>query len=568
MNKTGSITLEDLFDDPSLSRADKAERLVAYQTSLKAAHADSASGRVRMQMTEDGGKQLVRGMDSGRAALVMENLTKSLSPDQLAGVADDITALKGMLGGDLNKASDWTPTNPVSTGLVPYDLEAPAKFLVPKYTPLRNTIPRVKGQGNARQYKRITSITNSAQPGGAARVLPFFNSMTKTATFGSPNNLTLNRPGKIEYTGDDQTRKYVELGFSDMVAWKAQWQGLGFEDLRSLSHTAVLWSHMMGEEAAMLMGRGATTGGYLGSVSAPTISASNAGTGGSLGADTYQCYVVALTGQGQSLASALSATTTSGSTSTITVAVTTETAGAIYYALYVGDGAAGFANARFQRYFVGNTVTITTFDAAGALGVDADGSFSADAWDGFYAVLSDTAQTGYLKRVNGAFSQTTPGVELDTALSRMHVNNGADPEQVWMTGGLRASYSQLMRVGGASGAASGYRTTTVTGDGTAVMGSAVTGHVNPATGNVVDVLVHRFALPGTVLIRSLSLPLQDSNVPAPVAMVNVQDYMGLDWPIIQMSFDVSTYQMGTMIHYAPRWSGLLVGVTDDNPNLV
>lgn len=563
-----TITLEELFADPGMSRADRAAALVQYKDALKAAHADTAAGRVHMSMTEDGGKALSRGLAPQAAGELLDRLNKSLSPDQLSGMSGDLAQLKTLIQGDIMKASDWTPTNPVSTGLVPYDLEAPAKFLVPKYTPLRNTIPRVKGQGNARQYKRITSITNSQQPGGAGRVLPFFNSMTKTATFGSPNNLTLNRPGKIEYTGDDQTRKYVELGFSDMVAWKAQWQGLGFEDLRSLSHTAVLWSHMMGEEAAILMARGATTGGYLGSVSAPVISASNAGTGGSLAADTYQCYVVALTGQGQSLASALSATTTSGATSTITVAVTTEPAGAIYYALYVGDGAAGFANARFQRFFVGNTVTITTFDATGALGVDADSSFSADAWDGFYSVLSDTAQAGYFKRVNGAFSQTTPGTELDTALTRMHVNNGADPEQVWMTGGLRSSYSQLMRVGGASGAASGYRTTVTTGDGSAILGAAVTGHVNPATQTVVEVLVHRFALPGTVLIRSLSLPLQDSNVPAPAAIVNVQDYMGLDWPIIQMSFDVSTYQMGTMVHYAPRWSGLLVGFTDDNPNLI
>lgn len=560
------ITLEDLFDVPGMSRAERAAQLVRYQDSLKSAHADTANGRVHMRMTEDGSKTLVKGLSSDRQAVVLDNLEKSLSPDALAGVAEDISYLKSLAQADITK--DWTPTNPVSTGLVPYDLEGPSKFLVPKYTPLRNTIPRVKGQGNARQYKRITSITNSAQPGGAARIMPFFNSMTATATFGSPNNLTLNRPPKISYTGDDQTRKYVELGFSDMVAWKAQWQGLGFEDLRSLSHTAVLWSHMMGEEAAMLMGRGATSGGYLGSVSAPTISAANAGTGGTIAADTYHCYVVALTGMGQSLASAVASTTTAGATSTITVTVTSAPAGAIYYALYVGDGAAGFANARFQRYFTGDAITITTWSGTGALGVDADTTFSDGAWDGFYAVQSDPNQSGYFLRHNGTFSTTTPGTEFDTALTRMHVNNGADPEQIWMTGGLRAAYSQLMRVGGASGAASGYRTTTVTGDGSAIMGTAVTGHVNPATQTVVDVLVHRFALPGTALIRSLSLPLQDSNVPAPVAMVNVQDYMGLDWPIIQMSFDVSTYQMGTMIHYAPAWSGLIVGIEDDNSSLV
>jgi len=38
--------------------------------------------------------------------------------------------------------------------------------------------------------------------------------------------------------------------------------------------------------------------------------------------------------------------------------------------------------------------------------------------------------------------------------------------------------------------------------------------------------------------------------------------MALDWPVIQMSYDVSTYWMGTMIHYAPAWSGLILGITN------
>lgn len=55
--------------------------------------------------------------------------------------------------GDIAKAATIT----TSTGLVAYDLEAPAKNLYPVLTPLRNRIPRVtksSGAGTAANWKR------------------------------------------------------------------------------------------------------------------------------------------------------------------------------------------------------------------------------------------------------------------------------------------------------------------------------------------------------------------------------------------------------------------------------
>lgn len=551
---TAVQTLREMFDDCATD-VERVQRFESYKEELTKSARATETGMVWM---DPGDRQLSRGIRPSRAQAVIQDLIKSVGPDVVASLGQDLEALRGSFQTDITK--DWTPTNPVSNGLVPYDLEAPAKVLVPKYTPLRNTLPRQKGQGNARQYKRILSFTNSGQ--ASASVLPFFDSATQTATFGGPGNLTLNRPPKISYTGDNQTRSYVELGFSDQVNFKAQFQGLGFDNLRGLSHTAVLWSHLMGEERAILYGRGATTGGYLGSVSAPSgVTTATATTGGTIAAATYSIYVVALTGTGQSAPSTVATQVTTGSTSTITVTVGTEPAGAIYYALYIGT-TAGITNATLQRTFIGNTVTITAYTTTGIAGVAADSSFSSLAYDGFYTVQSDSAQTGYLLRVNGALSTTNPGSEFDTALVSMWTANGADPDEIWMTGAGRTAYGQLARVGGASGAASGYRTNAVTGDGSLTMGAAVTGHVNPGTGKVVDVKAHRFALPGTALIRSLTLPLQDAEIPSPVSMINVQDYMALEWPVIQMSYDTSTYQMGTMVHYAPAWSGLLLGITN------
>ncbi len=70
---------------------------------------------------------------------------------------DDYSMAKSAGNADFESfAKEWSLTNPISTGLVPYDLEAPAKLLTPRPTPLRNSIPRVKGQGANRQFKVIS----------------------------------------------------------------------------------------------------------------------------------------------------------------------------------------------------------------------------------------------------------------------------------------------------------------------------------------------------------------------------------------------------------------------------
>ena len=51
----------------------------------------------------------------------------------------------------------------MSTGLVWYDLQAPAKNLYPTVTPLRNSLPRVQrpNPGDAARWKQVTALTGS-----------------------------------------------------------------------------------------------------------------------------------------------------------------------------------------------------------------------------------------------------------------------------------------------------------------------------------------------------------------------------------------------------------------------
>ncbi len=538
------------------SPADLVTKFEAYKAALTQSHADSHSGRV---WRDPETRVLHKGIAPDRGALLMELLQKSLTADQLTSFEDDIRVLAGNLMPDLQK--DWTGTSPMST--VPYDLQAPAKWLAPLNTPLRNRLPRTKGMGGAAEYRRVLTVTNSV-PG--SKTMPFFDSSTQTATFGGPGNLTLNRPSKITNTGDVQTRAYRELGFSDSVTWRGFLTSLGFDNLLSLSQTALLFAHLMGEEWTLLAARGTAAGGagYLGAVSAPSgLVTDTETTGGTIPADDYFVYVVGLNGQGQTAPSTVASQTTTGATSTIEVTVGTEPDGALRYALYVGT-TTGITNATLQTTFTGNTHSLTTYTTTGAAGVATDSSFSALSYDGFYAVQSDPAQSGYIRRLNGDFSTTSPGTEFDTMLTEMWTNtNGAcRPDEIWLTGAGRTAYGQLMRIGGDSGAASGYRTTVQTGDGNVIAGAAVTGHVNPASGTIVDIMAHPDAIAGTALALSRTIKIPASHVPAPVEIRCVQDYAGINWPDVQMTKDSSTYAIQTMLHYAPEHSGLIMGITN------
>jgi hypothetical protein len=65
---------------------------------------------------------------------------------------------------------------------------------------------------------------------------------------------------------------------------------------------------------------------------------------------------------------------------------------------------------------------------------------------------------------------------------------------------------------------------------------------------------------GCALIRSETLPIPDSEVSETAKVVNVQEYMSIDWPVVQFTYDSSTYQFGTLVHYAPAWSGMIAGI--------
>lgn len=495
---------------------------------------------------------------------------KSLAPDALAGLNNAIASQRLALQ-DMQK--DITLTSPLSTSFAAFDLEAPAKLLTPRPTPLRNRIPRKKGVGTSHRIKRITGYTGTGT-GGQGQIWPGVTESTTTA-FGSIN---FERGSKISYTSDDIILPYNSYSLSDSVSFDANFSGLGYQDLRQLSSTSTLYATMLMEERMMLMARG-TASGYAGSLNAgaaptaPTVAgATAAGSVTAIAATTYYVYYTAdagisSTGFGESIVSSVgSATTTSGQM--LTVTIPTAIQGALAYNIYVGT-TTGAANAKFQgrttslTFNLGGTATSTLGNQAplnttGAVATRAaaDTSAYATGYDGILTTVLG-ANTGYNNNINATFSNTNPGTEFQTVFANLYNSVKADPDEVLLNGSDRKQLSDAIK-----GSANANYRLQINQDETSgvTYGSVVNGIVNETTGKSVPLTVHPWLPQGVAPVLSYTLPIPDTEVSDVWANYLVQDYMGIQWPVTQFAYEFSTYFRGTFFCAAPAWNGVVSGI--------
>jgi len=491
---------------------------------------------------------------------------KSLAPDALAGLNNAIASQRLALQ-DMQK--DITLTSPLSTSFAAFDLEAPAKLLTPRPTPLRNRIPRKKGVGTSHRIKRITGYTGTGT-GGQGQIWPGVTESTTTA-FGSIN---FERGSKISYTSDDIILPYNSYSLSDSVSFDANFSGLGYQDLRQLSSTSTLYATMLMEERMMLMARG-TASGYAGALSAPstpTLTAVSAsGTVTALTNATYYVYVtsdagVSTTGFGESVLTTVAsqATTAQALTITIPAAVT----GALGYNIYVGT-TTGAANAKYQgrttslTFTLGGTGTPVTgnqapYTTTGAVATRASSDTSAYA-TGYDGILTTVlgANTGYNNNINATFSNTNPGTEFQTVFANLYNNVKADPDEILLNGSDRKQLSDAIK----GGANANYRLQISQDETSGVTyGSVVNGIVNETTGKSLALTVHPWLPQGVAPVLSYTLPIPDTEVSDVWANYMVQDYLGVQWPVTQFAYEFSTYFRGTFFCAAPAWNGVVSGI--------
>ena len=495
-------------------------------------------------------------------------LAKALGADALTSIQQQVMASREIVK-DITIGDGLTTGSPIGTGLVPFDLEAPAKYLAPRPTPLRNKLPREKGQGTSRRYKRITGITGSGT-GGVGVFHPGISETTQTnmAPTGASNALYLNRGAKISYAGDDKIVPYFEFGVSDSVSFAAQYAGQGFQDIRALSAQTLLYSSMLLEERMLLMGRGANTGYFSGALASPTaVTVANAspatGESAITGATTtIWVKVTADAGDfGQSTPSAIaSVSASSGAVAVVTVG--TAVTGALGYRVYVGTGASAPADAAL--YYAGRTGS-RTFRITGALPTSGtaasspaagDTSAYTNGYDGIMPIVTGS-NAGYTKVLNSSWTAGTPGSEFQTAFASLYSSVKADPDEILFNGTDRSNLSELLK----NANSTNYRLTLQQDEiGNAVLGSVITAIQNQVTGKVVPMTVHPWMPQGNTAILSYTLPIPDSQVSNVWSVVNVQDYMGINWPVIDFQYQISSYWQGTFVCYAPAWNGSITGI--------
>jgi hypothetical protein len=543
----------DLFGD--VSPVEAAQRHEEYLGSLNKSLGNASS---------------VPGQAPVDATSAMESLVanKSLAPDAVAGLQNALAAQR-MAMQDIQK--DITLTSPLSTSFAAFDLEAPAKLLTPRPTPLRNRIPRKKGVGTSHRVKRILGYTGTGT-GGVGNLWPGITE-TSTATFGSIN---YERGPVISYAADDLVLPYNSYSLSDSVSFDANFSGLGYQDLRQLSSTSTLYATMLMEERMMLMARG-TASGYSGALSAPTFTLASPVASGSqtaLAAATYYVNVTADAGiSGNGFGESIlgtEANTAVASGDVLTVTVSTAVAGALGYNIYVGT-ATGAANLKYQGTLrgtgtftiqgagtsglTGNNAAFTTTGAA-ASRASADTSAYATGYDGILPTVLG-ANSGFNNSINSTFSTANPGAEFQTVFAQLYSNVKADPDLVLLNGNDRKQLSDAIK----SGSTANYRLTIQEpGKDGITYGSIVTGIQNEVTGKAVDLMVHPWLNQGVAPVLSFTLPIPDTEVSDVWANFMVQDYMGIQWPVTQFSYDFSTYFRGTFFCTAPAWNGAVSGI--------
>ena len=544
-------SIDQLFG--GLPAEQRLDRFEAYKSALSVCQSNSLRAAKTGSVSFNGNSLVKSASVEERIGEIRDLVTKGMSAEQIG----DITSALDRVQDVTKTSSEWTLTNPLNnstsgvTGLVPYDLEPALALLVPRSFILRNSTSRIGGIGQAYEFRRILGVTNS-NTGGVPNMSTFFNPTGTQAQFGP---VTLNRPQKIQYAADKIVLSHVNQGVSDQVDLTAQFAGQGYTDLRQLSHTSTIWAHMLGEERNMLNGRASVIN--ISGVTATAVT--DTGTTGT-GLPSLTSAPVLLTfsssaGESQAISAGTIASGSTGNGIKLS-ALSSVPAGTIAINTYVTVSAG--------VYYKGTTVLTngnspTTFASVSALpSTSADnGSGNSLGYDGYVSTLTNPALAGNVVALNSTLSQSVPGNDFQSVFYNLYSSVIADPDMILTTASIRKALAASIQQ---EGTPTGYRLNYQTGSDGVTIGSVVTAIQNESTGKMVDVVAHPYMPAGVALVHSKTLPFPDSGVSETVQVVNVQDMIVLEWPQIQLSWDISTYQYGTLAFRAPAWSGAITNI--------
>lgn len=483
----------------------------------------------------------------------------------------------------LSKSDDTiAKTVNTGTGLIAYDLQAPAKNLYPVNTPLRNRMPRIGGGvGTATNWRVVQAILGSgfdamgwvAEGQRTARMLPI--TANKAATF-------------------------VTLGEEDQVTFEAINAAQTFEDILATETMRVLQKCMLKEEMAILGGNQSLA---LGTPAVPVLSAS--GAAGTLPAATYSVIVVGLTQEGFKNSTLLGGVATSqtitgadGNTYVLnggssnkstnaTQAVTlgqilfasvTPVVGAVAYAWYVGTAGSETLQAISNLNSAAFSLPLTG-GAQAVSAVTADKSLNASlAYDGlittafkagsFGAIVNTlatgTAGTGTFLTASGKGTCN----EIDALLLQMWNSYQVSPTVIYVNAQELKNITTKVLSGTSGAPLLQVQTRVGNEDQQAyqlVAGGNVAFYFNPFAmggGIKIPILIHPNLAPGTIVAYCEDLPMQykSNNVPNTAAVKLRQEYYQLQWPLRTRAREFGVYCESVLAVYAPFAIGMITNI--------
>lgn len=541
----GNKPLSD--DNEIFKRSMRAE--VAFTKAIKGAIADP--GSALKSMSPDFSNQFGSFLSANPQTQMLNQFVSGLQQQISDAIGKNITL-----------------TSPLASGLVPFDLVAPSRLIYPVYSPIRNKLPRVPGQGTSRRTKVITGVSGSQTGTSGGKFLDLGIPELVTGS-GSMQNWPLNLPGAGTQDSVDLNVPYRFWGLTESLSWLAQFAGQGFEDVSALANLILLQEFMLNEEAAHL----AATSIAITTPSAPTLlaRAANSGETALTGVTTNVFVkVTAANWYGETAASSsASVAWSSGQVVDVTIATSP---GAQWYNLYVSTGASAGTFFLMKSSVGGLNFTLQgALPTSGTTAPTADtGTASPNRQEGMISTLSGHSaggsaiyptgwQAGY---VNQSVGDTLNISVLNTAFQQLWDGPNAyraDPSEIIAEGGdvMRMSNS-IVNSNSNNGA---YRLFVEQSEVPGVrLGAAVSEFQNPITRSPVRVVVHPWLTQGTALLQSYTLPFAWSNVSNVWEFVTVQDYLSISWPVIDASFRYSMFMYGALVSNAPQYCGLLQGI--------
>ena len=484
-------------------------------------------------------------------------------------------------------AKSFVQNSTATQGLQLYDLEAPAKMLVPVLTPLRNIIPRrVTGFGSQANWKAITGINTANQRAGVSEG---------------------NRGGIITQTTAEYLAAYRMWGLENSVTFEADLAAAGFMDLKALAVQQLLQALMIQEERLDL---GGNTSLALGTTPTPSLVAGTAGSMATQGAASVICVALGpqayldvaghndgVTGQifdptAATVPGQISKTNTDASVDTFgggsaqksanaTVSVTGAT-GSIAATVAAVKGAWGYA------WFVGatagterlaaitsiNSVVLTTYPGSGQLAstltavdsststLEYDGLFTQAAKSGsnaYYATLATgVAGTGTTLTADGAGGIA----DFELAFATFYNRYRLSPTRIFVNSQECINITKkIIANGGAPLLRFTLDAKDVT-DGKIQAGVVIGSYLNKVMNVNIPIQTHPLLPPGTILFYTDQLPYPMNGVADVVRKKLRRDYYQLEWPLRSRKYEYGVYADGVLQHYAPFSLGVITNITN------